>query len=339
MKILTQDKLKNKSVKILRIIVVLVFAGLYGCGTNQKPEENEISGDLIIFNAGSLSVPFREISAEFRKEYPKVKILREAAGSRKCARKITDLKRECDIMASADYTVIDRLLIPDYADWNIKFATNEMTIVYTDESKYSDKINGDNWFEILMRDDVAFGRSDPNADPCGYRAVLTARLSDKYYHKPYLSKMLLHKDNQYIRPKETDLLALLESHNIDYIFLYRSVAQQHNLKYLILPDEINLKNPEFAELYHSVTVDVSGKKPGEFITKNGEPMVYGITIVKNAPNRKAAMKFVEFLLDKDKGMKIMEKNGQPSVVPMPTTSYDKIPEELKKFAVEPRKIK
>jgi len=328
------EKIECIMKKVLKIIVILIFTGLYGCSTNQKPEENEISGDLIIFNAGSLSVPFKEISEEFNKEYPDVNIIREAAGSRKCARKITDLKRECDIMASADYTVIDRLLIPGYADWNIKFATNEMSIVYTDESKYSDKINKDNWFEILLKDDVAFGRSDPNADPCGYRAVLTSKLSDIYYNKPGLSKALLQKDNQYIRPKETDLLALLESHNIDYIFLYRSVARQHNLKYLVLPDEINLKNPAFADLYRSVTVDISGKKPGEFITKKGEPMVYGITILKNAPNKKAAIKFVEFLLDKEKGMKIMEKNGQPSAVPMPSSSYEKIPEELKKFATE-----
>ena len=79
---------------------------------------------------------------------------------------------------------------------------------------------------------------------------------------------------------------------------------------------------------------ISGKKPGEFITKKGEPMVYGITVLKNAPNKKAAMKFVEFLLDKEKGIKIMEKNGQPSAVPMPTSSYDKIPKELKKFAMK-----
>lgn len=322
--------------KLTIIALATLFAFTFGCSSSQKPKENggEIAGDLIIFHAGSLSIPLKEVSEAFNKEYPDVNIIREAAGSRKCARKITDLKRECDIMASADYTVIDQLLIPVYADWNIKFATNEMTIVYTDKSKYSNEINRGNWYNILMKDDVVYGRSDPNSDPCGYRAVLTMKLADKYYNKDSLSKVLLKKDVRYIRPKETDLLALLESHNIDYIFLYRSVAQQHGLKYLILPDEINLKNPAFAELYHSVTVDISGKKPGEFITKRGEPMVYGITILKDAPNKKAALKFLEFLLDKDKGMKIMEENGQPSAVPMHTDSYDKIPEVLKKYALD-----
>ncbi len=320
--------------KIIQIVGLLVIINLLGCNSNENQAKrgDDISGDLIIFHAGSLSLPFMEISQAFNKEYPQVNIIREASGSRKCARKITDLKRDCDIMASADYTVINDLLIPEYANWNIKFATNEMTIVFTPESKYCDEINEDNWFEILMKDDVVYGRSDPNADPCGYRAVLTMKLAEKYYDKPGFSSALLEKDTKYIRPKETDLLALLESHNLDYIFLYRSVAQQHNLKYLVLPDEINLKNPEFANLYHSVSVNISGKKPGEFITKRGEPMVYGITILKKAPNANVALKFLEFLLDSDKGMKIMEKNGQPSAIPMPTVSYDKIPGVLKKYA-------
>jgi len=79
-------------------------------------------------------------------------------------------------------------------------------------------------------------------------------------------------------------LALLESNTIDYIFLYRSVAQQHGLKHLILPDSINLKLPELKDYYLTVSTEISGKKPGETIKKTGAPMVYGITIPKNAPN-------------------------------------------------------
>ena len=43
-------------------------------------------------------------------------------------------------MASADYTVIDKLLIPDYTKWNIKFAVNEMAIVFSENSRYADEI-------------------------------------------------------------------------------------------------------------------------------------------------------------------------------------------------------
>ncbi|MEA3505582.1 MAG: extracellular solute-binding protein, partial [Bacteroidota bacterium] len=279
-----------------------------------------------------LSVPLKQITKEFNKEYPDVNVMLEAAGSRKCARKITDIHKECDIMASADYKVIENLLIPDHTDWNIKFASNEMAIVYSETSRYKDEINKDNWYNILLKKDVAFGRSNPDADPCGYRAVLVSKLAGKYYNQPELANNLLAKDQNYIRPKETDLLALLESNTIDYLFLYRSVAEQHGLKYILLPEDINLKNPELADFYATANVDISGKKPGEKITKKGEAMVYGITVLKNAPNKKASKAFIEFFLNKEQGMKIMEANGQPSVIPSPSKYYENIPDYIKQYA-------
>ena len=260
-----------------------------------------MSGDLVIFHAGSLSVPLKEISAAFMKEYPKANVLLEAAGSVECARKITELKKPCDVMASADYKVIDKLLIPEYADWNIKFASNEMAIVYTEKSKRSQDINKENWYTILLDKNVQIGRADPNHDPCGYRTVLVSKLAEKYYKQTGLAYRLLKKDDNNIRPKEVDLLALLESGNVDYIFIYKSVAIQHKLKYLVLPDEVNLKKTEFSNLYSTVSVEIAGKKPNETITQIGEPMVYGVTIPKTAPHPALAAAFIKFLLAKEKG--------------------------------------
>jgi molybdate/tungstate transport system substrate-binding protein len=296
---------------------------------------SDISGDLIIFHAGSLSVPMKEIKAEFNKVYPEVNVLLEPAGSVECARKVIDLKKPCDIIASSDYKVIDKMLVPAFADWNIRFAANEMCIAYTDKAKYKDQINSKNWYDILLKQDVAFGRADPNADPCGYRSVLCIQLSETYYKKPGLAKQLSSKDINYIRPKEVDLLAMLESNNIDYIFQYRSVAVQHNLKYLILPDQVNLKNIKYANEYNKAIVDIKGKEPGKTEQMKGEPMIYGVTMIKNAPNREAALAFLEFMLSKDKGMKIMEKDGQPSVIPMEEKNYTMVPDRLKQFVKKP----
>ena len=89
-----------------------------------------------------------------------------------------------------------------------------------------------------------------------------------------------------VRPKETDLLGLLEVHAIDYLFIYKSVAQQHNLQYITLPKEISLKDEAFQDLYASVSFEISGKKPGEYITKKGGAMIYGITIPQNTKSPK-----------------------------------------------------
>jgi molybdate/tungstate transport system substrate-binding protein len=161
-----------------------------------------------------------------------------------------------------------------------------------------------------------------------------SKLAEKYYQQKGLSAQLLAKDKENIRPKETDLLASLETGNVDYIFLYRSVAEQHKLKYVVLPDEVNLKNPVFTEWYKTVSVEINGKKPGEKITQTGEPMIYGITIPKAAPNNAVALAFVKFLLTKEKGMAILNRLGQPSVVPSATATYDKLPDELKPFATK-----
>ncbi|MDK2977908.1 MAG: molybdate/tungstate transport system substrate-binding protein [Bacteroidales bacterium] len=306
-------------------IAALAFIFLFSCNPKDKPEE------LIIFHAGSLSVPFKQMKEKFEKENPGVKIFLESAGSVKCARKITDLNKPCDIMASADYKIIDQLLIPEYAQWNIQFATNEMAIVYHDASKYSAEINEDNWYEILLRDDVFFGHSDPNSDPCGYRAILTTQLAEKFYNSPGLTEQIISKNHEYIRPKEVDLLALLESNTIDYLFLYRSVAEQHGLKYVVLPDSINLKNPDLNEFYKNAKVDIVGKEPGSTITQTGKAMVYGITILNDAPNPKLAQQFIEFVLAEDKGVKIMEDNGQPSILKTNEQYKNSMPENLLKY--------
>ncbi len=286
---------------------------------------------LIVFHAGSLAVPFKQLSKEFMNEHPDIEVRLEAAGSRDCARKICDLGRHCDVMAAADYTVIDDLLMPAWAEFNIRFATNEMAIAYTDKSRRADEINADNWHKILLDEDVSFGRADPNRDPCGYRTVMVMQLAEQYLKIPGLAERLRTKDGKkFIRPKETDLLALLEVGEIDYLFIYRSVAGQHGLKILRLPDEVNLKSPACAKAYAAAEVKVTGKKPGDFITKRGKPMVYSVTIPTGAPNRAGAEAFVEFLLS-GRGKAILERSGQPAPRPAKTDGYDKLPQTLKRL--------
>ncbi|MFC2134113.1 tungstate ABC transporter substrate-binding protein WtpA [Bacteroidota bacterium] len=316
-------------------LFLLIISVIYLLPCSVLPQNRDDSPDqLIIFHAGSLTIPFERIIDGFETENPGIQVIKEIAGSRSCARKITELNKQCDIMASADYTVIDNLLIPNHADWNIKFASNEMALVYIGKSRRAEEINEKNWFDILLDENINFGRSDPNSDPCGYRTVLTIKLSEIYYENRGLTEKLINKNTEYIRPKETDLIALLESGELDYIFIYRSVAEQHGLKYLVLPDEINLKNPELNDYYSQVSVEISGKRPGEKIVHRGKCMVYGFTIPKDAPNPELAEKFVHYLLNEEKGLRILNELGQPTIVPSYSETYNNIPVQLKRYATQ-----
>jgi molybdate/tungstate transport system substrate-binding protein len=303
------------------VFTVIFLPGCRNAGSGKTKE-------IIIFHAGSLSVPLKLIAGEYEKQNPGVKILLESAGSLVCARKITELKKPCDIIASSDYFVINELLIPGYASWSIRFATNEIVIAGSEKSKYINELTSDNWMEILQREDVVYARSDPDSDPCGYRTVFTFMLAEKHYKKPGLAKKMVIKNKEYIRPKEVDLVALLESNAIDYMFQYKSVAIQHGLKYIELPGEINLSDPSLNDIYKSVNMYVAGSKPGTKMKVTGDYINYSITVLDNAPQKDAAIDFLDFLLSEE-GLNIFKKNGQEPIIPFSTEQSDELPAKLR----------
>jgi molybdate/tungstate transport system substrate-binding protein len=115
-----------------------------------------------------------------------------------------------------------------------------------------------------------------------------------------------------------ELVSLLQTGNMDYAWEYRSVAVQHELKFVELPDQINLGNYKYDNFYEQATVEVTGKKPGTFITMKGKSCTYGVALVKNAPNAKAATAFLQDM-------------GQPPFIPcrVPTEAMkSSLPEPL-----------
>lgn len=308
------------------LAILLLSILLSNCSSRQNDQNS-----LTIFHAGSLSLPLRAAIDSFIRYNPEVTINPEAAGSVECARKITDLNRPCDLFFSADYKVINSLLVTEHADFFIPFATNRMVIAYSSKSKHADIIDSLNWPTILLRSDVAYGRSDPNSDPCGYRTLLLFQLAEKHYRMVGLAESLEGKDNQFIRPKEVDLVAMLETSAIDYLFIYESVVKQHKLNYIPLPDSINLGNFSLAQHYGSVQVKIRGNSPNDSITIAGEPIVYAFTIPKNAPNPQLARKFATYFLSDTGGMKFITKMGQQSLIPFSCNSCGTVPDDFKEF--------
>jgi molybdate/tungstate transport system substrate-binding protein len=131
--------------KKITLAFVFVAAGMM----LSLPANAASYGKVIVFHAGSLTVPFAEMEKIFESQNPGTDILREAGGSTKMARMISELNKPADIMASADYAVIDKGLIPAKAAWNIRFATNQLVLCYTDRSRFANEVNAQNWYEIL----------------------------------------------------------------------------------------------------------------------------------------------------------------------------------------------
>ncbi len=310
---------------LLAILVIAVVA----IGTLYSYQQGYFSPSYLkVFHAGSLTVPLNKVGEAFRSEHPNVRFDFESSGSVDAVRKLTDLGKPCDVLAVADWRLIPKLMYDEYADWTIIFASNEMVIAYTNQSKYAGEINSSNWYKVLARDGVVIGRSDPDRDPCGYRTLMLFQLASIYYGDPSINETLWNHADTVVKPKSVQLLTGLESGQIDYAFEYKSVAVQHHLNYVELPDELNLGDPDLEPYYAKVSVLVH--KGNETIEIKGAPILYGLTIPKDAENRDLAIEFVKFLLSGE-GRELVESCGQNVIYPAYVDRPSSVPKELLGF--------
>jgi molybdate/tungstate transport system substrate-binding protein len=269
-----------------------------------------VTGPLIVFNAGSLAKPFNDLLQEFKRMHPEVETAQENSGSLEAARKLTELGKIPDVIGVADYGVISKILIPEHAGWYATFARNAMVLIYTDESIGADDINGQNWWQILLRSGVRAGRSEPTLDPNGYRTLMAFQLAERFYRQPGLAARLQRAlGPRYIRPKEADLTALVQAGELDYSWSYLSIARTAGLRHVDLPNEIDLSDPTLTEWYSQARVKLpSASRSADSVEFRGEPIVYALSIPRRAPHPHTAREFVRFIFSPE-GNGILQKNG------------------------------
>jgi len=306
--------------------LVSVVSFLPGSGPAQAAEPTT----LTIFAAGTLAVPFRQVDALFEKKYPNVKVEPQFGGSVKMAKQITELHKDADLLAVADYSVIPKYMFaqPAHADWYVGFARNAITFVYTDKSKGAKDVNGKDWYKVLAQKGVEIGRSNPDTDPSGYQTVQMLNLANKYYNDPKIEQSVLaNAPLSNMRDTETSLISALQLGQLDYLAIYRSDALQHHLKFIDMPNKIDLSDPAESAYYAQ---GVAHTKNGDL---KGKPIVYAITMVKGSKNADIAEKYVEFLLGPE-GQAVMKKNGFGQFKPAYAVNSKAMPAGLQKM-VEP----
>jgi len=285
--------------------------------------------------AAGLNSSINQAINEFKKIYPKARFVKESGGTLLLIRKITELNQLPDVVFVADSLAIKNKLIPEYADWYIKFYEDRIVLAYSERSKYTNEINSRNWYNILLRKDVRYGYANPNLAPVGYRTLMSWQLAGLYYNEK-IGQMSIYDSLKNSCPKENilpdvaELLNLLESLSLDYAFVYESTAKQHNLKYVRLPEEIDLGNDELSDLYKQAKVELSTGKKTQKEILTGSPITFGLTILKGATNSKGAVEFVKFFLG-PAGRKILDSNYQTMLNPPLAYNARNVPEELRQF--------
>jgi molybdate/tungstate transport system substrate-binding protein len=271
-------------------------------GSKGAPPDSLGGGErrIVVYNAGSLALPLRVALDSFAVREHLTTVEQENAGSLETARKLTELGKIPDIVAVADYEVIPLLLIPQYATWYAKFAHNRMVLAYQDRSRGASEINPENWWRVVTRPGVQVGRADPSLDPNGYRTLLVWQLAERFYKQPGLgAKFLATAPQRNVRPKEADLVGLLQAGEFDYIWSYESIAQGAGLRYVTLPRGIDLSAPQDSAAYAVASTRVAGKTPRDSVTMRGQPIVYAFTVPTRAPHPALAARFAAYLASAD----------------------------------------
>ena len=297
-------------------VACCVTGGLLLAAAPLRRLGGQVPQRLTVYNAGSLGRPLREALNAFVATNPGVTQAQENAGSLESARKLTELHKIPDVIALADEAVFPALLMPDQVSWYAAFARNEMVLAYTDASAGAGEVSAANWPTILLRPGVRTGRSDPVLDPNGYRTLMVLQLEERRAGiRGLAGRLLAAMPARYTRPKEADLVGLLQAGELDYAWSYKSVAQAAGLRYLDLPPEVDLSDPARAALYATATVRIprSGARNAQHpardsVTIRGAPILYALAIPREAPEPELARRFVEFLFGPE-GRAILTRNG------------------------------
>lgn len=319
---------------------------------------------LVVFGAGSLIAPFDALEAAFEARHPQIDVRAEYHGSIQVIRHVTELHAPIDVVATADAALIPMLMTgatdPEtgrpYADWHIRFASNHLALAYQPDSHYAAEITADNWPEVLARPDVKVGIADPRFDAAGYRAFMAVALAQerageytyfgKLFKDQFTQPVTLFLDDALatvtvpevletrsgshilLRGASIQLIALLESGDLDYAFEYESVIRQHGLGMLRLPDEVNLGESDHEAGYGRVQVNLDFQRFATVKPKfRGERIGYGITIPTNAPHPAEAELFIAFLLGAE-GRAIMAGHHHPMFETPLAMGYESVPAAL-----------
>ena len=258
--------------------------------------ESEGEGPLVVFTAGSLARPVRAALDSFTAKTG-ARYELESAGSLETARKLTELGKIPDIVALADEEVFPKVLIPGHVTWYVNFAENRIVLAYTDRSRFAAEIDSTNWWLVLQRPGLEIGRASPDLDPSGYRTLMVFQLAERIYDQPGLAAVLERSaDPRNMRPKEIELVALLESGDLDYAWFYESMARASGVQYVRLPAAIDLGSTAMGPTYAQAEVRVIGATARDTVTMKGAPIRYAFSIPVNAAHQELAVQFAGFLL-------------------------------------------
>ncbi|MDA4111591.1 MAG: substrate-binding domain-containing protein [Thaumarchaeota archaeon] len=234
----------------------------------------------------------------------------KAAGSLTLAQQIAQ-GNPVSVFLSVSKTAIQNATLKSaFGGWAVAFATDQMGIAYTNATLQNSAgaavVNAFNtavstnsttdWYNFynnLTSGQVKVGISNPNADPAGYRAWIVLEAAGHIYagnNSGYFVNRLISNSGNYTGASAADLVAPLQTGQIQFLFIYKSDITAEHLRLLQLPKGVNLGSGAYNTFYSQFTYTItSGVQKGGSIT-------LWITVPKTSTDNTNSVRFVVYVV-------------------------------------------
>jgi len=197
--------------------------------------------------------------------------------------------------------------------WAIAFASDQMVLAYSNATLQNAAANAivaacssafaanattpwNNCFTMLTSGSVKLGTGNPNADPSGYRGWIVLEAAGQAYanNSSFYENRLIFNNGNVTAASAADLIAPLQTGQIQFLWIYKSSAIAHKLNYLQLSGQVNLGDSKYSKFYSQFSYQLAkGAQTGGVIrlyitvpadsTDTTDSLQFVVFVVKNSP--------------------------------------------------------
>ncbi len=294
----------RKALNLACPVAVLVIGVATGAGCRRVAGENDA---VDVTYAASLTVAMANVASRFREQTGR-EVRGDPRGSVAGAHLIREGVWRPDVYITADPATLPLLGDHD-PGWAIVFARGELVLGYGDESRHLAALDSAKagllpWADVVLRPGFRLGRTDPDLDPKGYRAIFAFRLAEELYGRRGLAARILSgpSGERNVFPEE-HLSARVLTGSLDAAVFYLAEASQQGLRHVPLPRPLNQGDPADAAVLAGLKYRTSDGR-----LFRAAPIAYAATIPLNSPDPRAGAELIAFLVGED-GSAVLEESG------------------------------
>ncbi len=260
--------MKTSRIGVIVLAVLVVGVGIYA---GYSYYHSDHSNPLIVYSADAYVAESNYLLSGYHNASGASVLKAKGGGSFTDAREISQGDPANAFISVSRSSYEKSYLGPRYSGWAVAFASDQLVLAYTSEySNLTEKTlvknivdqfgtalennNPHNYsqaYNNLTSGKVTVGISNPSSDPAGLRGWISLEIAGKLYagNENYYTTAIMKNQGVRNSTSAAELVSPLTTGNIQFLFIYRSVAVSEHLPFIELSNYTNFGNASMASFY------------------------------------------------------------------------------------------